>query len=164
MPSIRTSGSLTAFLPLLDTGVDRARHRNSSQIPGQTANRAADVDLVCEEARTSSRARPGKVTGHAAALTDSPGCSTRPSGSGPGLRSDPSLLDVYSAATGTAIDTDALALYRMWYDLAEISLYIRWFRSSHDAADAAEGWQNLQHFLWPAQRWPHLLARPAQGT
>jgi hypothetical protein len=72
---------------------------------------------------------------------------------------DPGLLDAYSAATGTAIDAGALALYRMWYDLAEISLYIRWFRSSHgDTADAAEGWQNLQYYLRPAQRWPDLLA------
>jgi hypothetical protein len=75
---------------------------------------------------------------------------------------DPGVLDAYSAATGTAIDSDALALYRMWYDLAEISLYVRWFRSSHDdTADAAEGWQNLQYFLPPAQRWPDLLARTA---
>jgi hypothetical protein len=79
--------------------------------------------------------------------------------------SDPGLLDAYSAATGTAIDTDALALHRMWYDLAEISGYVGWFRSSHDdTADTAEGWQNLQHFLRPAQRWPDLLARPAEGT
>jgi spectinomycin phosphotransferase len=78
---------------------------------------------------------------------------------------DPGLLDAYSAATGTAIDTDALALYRMWYDLAEISLYVRWFRSSHDdTADAAEGWQNLQYFLRPAQRWPDLPARPAADS
>jgi hypothetical protein len=76
--------------------------------------------------------------------------------------SDPGLLDAYSAATGTAIDTDALALYRMWYDLAEISGYVRWFRGGHDdTADAAEGWQNLQYFLRPAQRWPDLSARPA---
>jgi spectinomycin phosphotransferase len=79
--------------------------------------------------------------------------------------SEPGLLDAYSAATGTAIDTDALALHRMWYDLAEISEYIRWFRSTHDdTADTAEGWQNLQHYLRPAQRWPDLLAHPAEGT
>jgi spectinomycin phosphotransferase len=76
--------------------------------------------------------------------------------------SDPGLLDAYTAATGTVIDTDALALYRMWYDLAEISLYIRWFRGSHgDTPDAAEGWQNLQYFLRPAQRWPGMPARSA---
>jgi spectinomycin phosphotransferase len=79
--------------------------------------------------------------------------------------SDPGLLDAYSAATGTAIDTDALALHRMWYDLAEISSYISWFQGRHDdTADAAEGWQNLQYFLRPAQRWPDLLARPAAGS
>lgn len=72
--------------------------------------------------------------------------------------SDPGVLDAYRAATGTAIDTDALALHRMWYDLAEISGYVGWFRSRHDdTADAAEGWQNLQYFLRPAQRWPDLL-------
>jgi hypothetical protein len=79
--------------------------------------------------------------------------------------SDPGMLDAYSAATGTAIDTDALTLYRMWYDLAEISLYLRWFRNSHDdTADAAEGWQNLEYFLRPAQRWPALLTRQAGGS
>ena len=62
-------------------------------------------------------------------------------------------------------DTDAVALYRMWYDLAEISLYVGWFRGSNDdTADAAEGWQNLQYFLRPAQHWPDLPARPAAGS
>jgi aminoglycoside phosphotransferase (APT) family kinase protein len=70
---------------------------------------------------------------------------------------EPGVLDAYGAATGTAVDTDAVALYRMWYDLAEISLYVRWFRSSHDdTAEAAEGWRNLRYFLRPAQRWPDL--------
>jgi spectinomycin phosphotransferase len=74
--------------------------------------------------------------------------------------SDPGVLDAYSAATGIAIDTDTLALHRMWYDLFEISGYVSWFRGDHDdTADAAEAWQNLQYFLRPAQRWPHLLAR-----
>ena len=74
--------------------------------------------------------------------------------------SDPGLLDAYSAATGTTIDTEALALHRLWYDLFEISGYVSWFRGNHDdTADTAEAWQNLQYFLRPAQRWPHLLAR-----
>lgn len=73
--------------------------------------------------------------------------------------SDPGVLDAYSAATGTAIDRDALALHRMLYDLDEIAGYIRWFRSTHDdTPDTAEGWQNLRHFLRPAQRWPDLQA------
>jgi spectinomycin phosphotransferase len=79
-------------------------------------------------------------------------------------QSDPGVLDAYSAVTGTAIDADALALHRMWYDLAEIALYVRWFRNAHDdTADAAEGWQNLQDFLRPVARWPGLLAPPAGG-
>jgi len=79
--------------------------------------------------------------------------------------SDPGLLDSYTAATGTVIDADALALHRMWFDLAEISCYVRWFSRSHDdTADAAEGWQNLQHYLRPAQRWPDQLARPVAGS
>jgi hypothetical protein len=80
-------------------------------------------------------------------------------------QSDPGLLDAYSAASGTAIDTDALALHRMRYDLAEISGYVRWFRGGHDdTADAVEGCRNLKYFLRPAQRWPDLLARPAGGS
>ena len=79
--------------------------------------------------------------------------------------SDASVLDAYSAATGVAIDTDALSLHRLLYDLSEIALYIRWFRGAHDdTADAAEGWQNLRYFLRPAQRWPDLLARPAASS
>jgi hypothetical protein len=72
--------------------------------------------------------------------------------------SDASILTAYSAATGTDIDRDALALYRMWYDLAEIAGYIHGFRAAHrETADTAEAWQNLQHFLRPAERWPELL-------
>ena len=62
------------------------------------------------------------------------------------------------AATGVVIDDDALALYRMWYDLAEIAGYVILFRGSHgDTADTAEAWRNLRHFLQPAARWPDLL-------
>jgi hypothetical protein len=72
---------------------------------------------------------------------------------------DTSVLADYSALTGTVIDHDALRLYRLWYDLAEISGYITWFSGSHgDTADTAEAWRNLQYFLRPAERWPDLLA------
>ena len=71
---------------------------------------------------------------------------------------DASVLAAYSALTGTVIDHDALRLYRLWYDLAEISGYIAWFSGSHgDTADTAEAWQNLQYYLRPAERWPDLL-------
>ena len=71
---------------------------------------------------------------------------------------DASILAAYSALTGTVIDPDALRLYRLWYDLAEISCYTAWFSGRHgDTADTAEAWQNLQYFLRPAERWPDLL-------
>lgn len=71
---------------------------------------------------------------------------------------DPSIPAAYEAATGVVIDDDALALYRLWYDLAEIAGYVILFRGSHgDTADTAEAWRNLRHFLQPAARWPDLL-------
>jgi aminoglycoside phosphotransferase (APT) family kinase protein len=70
----------------------------------------------------------------------------------------PAVLDAYSAATGVVIDADALALYRMHYDLAEIAGYIRYFRAPHaECEDAAGSWENLQYFLRPAERWPGLF-------
>ena len=73
---------------------------------------------------------------------------------------DSSLLDAYSAATGVAVDQDALTVYRMWYDLCEIAGYIGYFRSPHtDTADAAESWRNLEYFLRPTERWPGLIPR-----
>jgi spectinomycin phosphotransferase/16S rRNA (guanine(1405)-N(7))-methyltransferase len=70
---------------------------------------------------------------------------------------DRSVLAAYTEATGTAIHTGALALFRMWYDLSEIAGYIELFRGAHDdTEDAAESWKNLQFFLRPAERWPQL--------
>jgi spectinomycin phosphotransferase len=73
---------------------------------------------------------------------------------------DESALDHYAAAAGVQIDTEALALYRLWYDLAEIGGYLTLFRAPHsDTADTAESWHNLRHFLRPAERWPDLCAQ-----
>lgn len=70
---------------------------------------------------------------------------------------DPSPLDHYAAATGAEVDEEALTLYRLWFDLAEIGEYLTLFRSPHDdTADTSESWKNLKHFLRPADRWPHL--------
>jgi spectinomycin phosphotransferase len=67
------------------------------------------------------------------------------------------VLAAYTEATGTVIDSAALALFRMWYDLAEIASYIELFRSAHeDTEDTAESWKNLEYFLRPAERWPQL--------
>ena len=73
---------------------------------------------------------------------------------------DPSVLAAYTEATGTVIDSGALALFRMWYDLSEIAEYIELFRGTHDdTEDSAESWKNLEHFLRPAERWPQLRLR-----
>ena len=70
---------------------------------------------------------------------------------------DSSVLAAYTQATGTAIDSGALALFRMWYDLSEIAGYIELFRAVHDdTEDTAESWKNLEYFLRPADRWPQL--------
>jgi hypothetical protein len=72
---------------------------------------------------------------------------------------DPSVLADYSSMTGTVIDQDALRLYRLCWDLAEISGYITWFSGGHgDTADTAEAWRDLQDVLRPAERWPELLS------
>jgi hypothetical protein len=70
---------------------------------------------------------------------------------------DCSVLAAYTEATGTAIDSGALALFRMWYDLSEIAEYIELFHAAHDdTEDTAESWKNLECFLRPAERWPQL--------
>jgi hypothetical protein len=74
---------------------------------------------------------------------------------------DASIPAAYTAATGVAIDGDAMSLYRLWFDLAEIAEYVSLFHGSHsDTADTAEAWRNLRHVLRPAERWPGLLASP----
>jgi spectinomycin phosphotransferase/16S rRNA (guanine(1405)-N(7))-methyltransferase len=71
---------------------------------------------------------------------------------------DQSVLQRYTAATGTEIDGRALTLYRLWWDLAEIGEYLTQFASPHaDTADTREAWANLRHFLRPAERWPALV-------
>ncbi len=71
---------------------------------------------------------------------------------------DRAVLHRYAVATGTAIDEQALTLYRLWYDLAEIGGYLTLFRSPHaNTGDTRESWTNLQHFLRPAERWLTLV-------
>lgn len=72
---------------------------------------------------------------------------------------DASLLDYYAAATGTKIDDEALSLYRLWFDLAEVGGYLSLFHAPHeDTADTRESWKELQHLLRPAERWPSLIS------
>ena len=73
---------------------------------------------------------------------------------------DPSLPRSYTAATGTQIDDQAMTLYRLWWDLAEMAGYLTLFRSPHeDTADTRESWNNLKEYLRPAARWPTLTGQ-----
>jgi spectinomycin phosphotransferase/16S rRNA (guanine(1405)-N(7))-methyltransferase len=72
---------------------------------------------------------------------------------------DKSVLHRYAAATGTTIDSQAMTLYRLWWDLSEIAGYLVLFRSAHEnTADTRESWTNLEYYLRPAERWPTLVA------
>jgi hypothetical protein len=82
---------------------------------------------------------------------------------------DPAILDRYAAVSGRAVNATGITFYRLWYDLFEIGGYLRLFREPHgEDADAAESWENLQHYLRPAARWPRFVSglrssRPARG-
>lgn len=72
--------------------------------------------------------------------------------------SDATVLDAYSAATRVTIDEQALTLYRLRWDLAEIALYTTLFAEPHsETEDAAESWTNLNFYLQPATRWPEFI-------
>ncbi len=69
---------------------------------------------------------------------------------------DPSIIDYYSERTGVDIDLDAIGLYRLWWDLCEVSLYVDEFRQPHiDSEDVRTAWQGLNQYLDP-ERWRDL--------
>lgn len=71
---------------------------------------------------------------------------------------DGSVRERYAEITGTPVLQQALELYRLRWDLAEIALYIAEFREPHDDdANARESWKNLSHFLDAAERWSALV-------
>lgn len=71
---------------------------------------------------------------------------------------DGSAIAAYEANSQSEVSADAIAAYRLWYDLFEIAGYIEFFHRPHAAsADAAVSWKNLQHFLRPRERWPQLV-------
>lgn len=54
----------------------------------------------------------------------------------------------YAATGGPPPQADLLRVYRLWYALAETSVYLRQFRALHVADDnMAEGWRNFLRFL-----------------
>jgi hypothetical protein len=71
---------------------------------------------------------------------------------------DGSIVARYEARTGRAADREALSCYRLWWDVAEIALYVARFHTPHDDdADSAQSWENLRFFLRPRTRWPELF-------
>ncbi|WP_329247320.1 aminoglycoside phosphotransferase family protein [Actinoallomurus sp. NBC_01490] len=57
----------------------------------------------------------------------------------------PEDLERYAEAAGRTVDASALALYRLRWDLEEVSLYVDWFRAPHDRSpDTEEAWQGLR--------------------
>ncbi|MDQ1477953.1 MAG: spectinomycin phosphotransferase [Actinomycetota bacterium] len=66
---------------------------------------------------------------------------------------DAQILDRYASLTGVALLNDALALYRLRWDLTEIAIYIRLFREPHRATtDTSVAWKGLNDSLDP-RRW-----------
>lgn len=60
------------------------------------------------------------------------------------VTSDPDELALYTRATGRRVDATTLALYRLRWELDDISLYTRLFRSAHvSTADTEKAWRSL---------------------
>lgn len=73
------------------------------------------------------------------------------------LDEDPTVADRYEARAGVAVDPAAVDLYRLWWDLCEVSLYVSVFRGAHnDNDDTRVAWRGLTRHLDP-DRWRHLL-------
>jgi spectinomycin phosphotransferase len=61
---------------------------------------------------------------------------------------EPASLLHYTAKTGVTSLPDFLDLYRLRWDLTEVSLYVALFRAPHDdTADTRVAWDGLCHSL-----------------
>jgi spectinomycin phosphotransferase/16S rRNA (guanine(1405)-N(7))-methyltransferase len=77
---------------------------------------------------------------------------------------DASVLDRYSDLTGVEPLPNALDLYRLRWDLAEVAEYVRTFRHEHgDDADTRTAWRALAEILDGAAR-PLRDERPSSGS
>jgi spectinomycin phosphotransferase len=66
---------------------------------------------------------------------------------------DPKILNDYEALTGVEMLSDTLALYRLRWDLTEISIYVGLFRHHHrQTTDTTIAWAGLSDYLDP-RRW-----------
>ena len=70
---------------------------------------------------------------------------------------EPAIAHDYTERTGVEVDDSAIQLYRLWWDLCEISLFVAELRRPHDdTEDTRVAWAALRRFLDPA-RWSHLF-------
>ncbi len=73
------------------------------------------------------------------------------------IQEDPQVRDHYEHRAGRGLDDRALRLYRLWWDLCEISLYVQDFRQPHrETADTRTAWRGLERHLDPA-RWVDVI-------
>jgi spectinomycin phosphotransferase/16S rRNA (guanine(1405)-N(7))-methyltransferase len=68
----------------------------------------------------------------------------------------PQMRDLYTARTGVALLDDTLTLYRLWWDLSEISICVGIFQRPHGSTeDTSVGWAALTRCLDPTRWQPH---------
>ena len=82
------------------------------------------------------------------------------------IEEDPAIADAYTERTGVAVNHDTVALYRRWWDLCEISLFVAEFIQPHEETeDTRVAWAGLQRFLDPT-RWsdPNRLSTAPDET
>ncbi len=73
------------------------------------------------------------------------------------ISEDPRVRSHYERASGRGLHDDALRLYRLWWDLCEVALFVDDLRRPHDdTVDTRTAWQGLQRHLDPA-RWADLV-------
>jgi hypothetical protein len=61
---------------------------------------------------------------------------------------DPAIVAAYTEHTGVAVDDVALELYRLWWELCEISLFVADLRRPHrDTEDTRTAWAQLASYL-----------------
>jgi spectinomycin phosphotransferase len=69
------------------------------------------------------------------------------------VEDDGVVATAYASHTGVAVDHEAIELYRLGWDIAEIDVYIGEFRQPHiDSEDTRVGFDGLVEHLDPA-RW-----------
>nr|WTA00181.1 aminoglycoside phosphotransferase family protein [Streptomyces sp. NBC_00857] len=64
------------------------------------------------------------------------------------ISDDPAALARYTELTGHTPDPAALALYRLWWSLLDVTEFVEWFRGEHQrTSDTESAWQSLTKTL-----------------